>query len=80
MWTSLNRSRPWEYDKLERGIQLVILLLSMPAAQLAALLPIVTDTLIGTLDKLASSLKHAMQQLTMRNNNDAFCAAFVNGF
>ena len=43
----------------------------MPALQLAALLPAVTETLLDGLEKLASQLKYAMQQLTMRNNNDA---------
>jgi hypothetical protein len=70
VWTSLNRSRPWEYEKIERGLEVVIMLISMPAAQLSALTPIVTDTLAGGVSKLSSSLEHAMQQLTMRNNND----------
>ena len=30
-----------------------------------------TETLLDGLEKLASQLKYAMQQLTMRNNNDA---------
>ena len=71
VWTSLNRSRPWEYDEIERGLEVVIMLISMPAAQLAALTPMITDTLAGGVSRLSSSLEHAMQQLTMRNNNDA---------
>jgi len=71
VWTSLNRSRPWEYEKIERGLEVVIMLFAMPSAQLAALTPVVTDTLVGAITKLSSSLEHAMQQLTMRNNNDA---------
>lgn len=71
VWTSLNRSRPWEYEEIERGLEVVIMLISMPAAQLAALTPLITDTLVGGVSRLSSSLEHAMQQLTMRNNNDA---------
>lgn len=70
VWSSLNRSRPWEYDKIERGLEALMPLIAMPAAQLAALGPQIADTLVGGMNKLASSLEHALQQLTMRNNND----------
>ena len=36
VWTSLNRSRPWEYDRLESGLKLLIVLVAMPAAQMSA--------------------------------------------
>jgi len=70
VWSSLNRSRPWEYDQIERGLEMLMSLIAMPATQLAALGPQLADTLAGGVNKLASSLEHALQQLTMRNNND----------
>jgi hypothetical protein len=74
VWTSLNRSRPWEYAKLVQGLEVLMCLIAMPAIQLAALPGAVTDTLIAGMDKLSSSLQQAMQQLTMRNKNDAALA------
>lgn len=71
VWTSLNRSRPWEYEKLVQGLEVLLCLISMPATQMAVLPEMLTDTLIGGIGKLSSSLQQAMQQLTMRNKNDA---------
>ena len=63
---AVNRVRAWEYDKIERGIGLVVAVLGMPSPQLDALGPELTAAVLRGLDQLCIALKNAMHQLTMR--------------